>query len=163
MMGICCLNRTFFWRGCAAMLNCYNCSPRLLALRCVELLRACLLYKCLGHQRLNMSRWWFLRFSIFIPTWEMIPIWLILCNWVETTNYVFHLEKVASCVHHFELCVLVTWDFYVRAEAFAIWSCQKNRKRKLWEECNTSCLLSGRKPENRNVPWYCLAYSYNFL
>ena len=33
---------------------------------------------------------------------------------------VLHLGKLVSSVSHFELCVLVTWDFYVRAWAVAI-------------------------------------------
>ena len=32
------------------------------------------------------TRWWFRIFSIFTPTLGNDPIWLIFCNWVETTT-----------------------------------------------------------------------------
>ena len=33
-----------------------------------------------------LSGWWFQLFFMFTPTWGNDPFWLILFNWVETTN-----------------------------------------------------------------------------
>ena len=42
------------------------------------------------------TRWWFIFFVIFTPTWGRFPFWLIFSKWVETTNQ--HIMFTVYCL-----------------------------------------------------------------